>query len=124
MLSAPTGNGEMQAADLEIMLGEMIDCGREFERRALAGERYPFAVIEAIGAEVMEIVDCMTSAGTSMLGRSYRRHQWQGPRNLRRPRRGLRRGGARVHRIAARVGRLDASDADPFPSRQFFSRSG
>ncbi len=25
------------------MLGEMIDCGREFERRALAGERYPFA---------------------------------------------------------------------------------
>ncbi|GAC1555990.1 MAG: hypothetical protein NVS2B5_17140 [Beijerinckiaceae bacterium] len=43
MLSAPTGNGEMQAADLEIMLGEMIDCGREFERRSLAGERYPFA---------------------------------------------------------------------------------
>jgi uncharacterized protein len=43
MLSAPSGNGEMQADDLEIMLGEMIDCGREFERRSLAGERYPFA---------------------------------------------------------------------------------
>ena len=43
MLSAPNGAGEMQAADLETMLGEMIDCGREFERRALAGERYPFA---------------------------------------------------------------------------------
>lgn len=43
MLSAPNGNGEMQGADLEIMLGEMIDCGREFERRSLAGERYPFA---------------------------------------------------------------------------------
>jgi uncharacterized protein len=43
MLSAPNGNGEMQADDLEIMLGEMIDCGREFERRSLAGERYPFA---------------------------------------------------------------------------------
>lgn len=42
MLSAPGGNGEMQADDLEIMLGEMIDCGREFERRSLAGERYPF----------------------------------------------------------------------------------
>ena len=43
MLSAPNGNGEMQSADLETMLGEMIDCGREFERRSLAGERYPFA---------------------------------------------------------------------------------
>jgi uncharacterized protein len=43
MLSAPTGHGEMQAAELKVMLGEMIDCGREFERRALAGERYPFA---------------------------------------------------------------------------------
>jgi uncharacterized protein len=43
MLSSPNGNGEMHAADLEIMLGEMIECGREFERRSLAGERYPFA---------------------------------------------------------------------------------
>lgn len=43
MLSAPAGHGEMQADDLEIMLGEMIDCGREFERRSLAGDRYPFA---------------------------------------------------------------------------------
>ena len=43
MLSAPTGHGEMHAADLELMLAQMIDCGREFERRTLAGERYPFA---------------------------------------------------------------------------------
>lgn len=43
MLSAPNGNGEMQPADLEAMLAEMIDCGREFERRSAAGERYPFA---------------------------------------------------------------------------------
>jgi uncharacterized protein len=43
MLSSPTGIGEMQSADLETMLGEMIDCGREFERRTLNGERYPFA---------------------------------------------------------------------------------
>jgi len=43
MLSAANGNGEMQADDLELMLGEMIDCGREFERRTQAGERYPFA---------------------------------------------------------------------------------
>jgi uncharacterized protein len=43
MLASPNGTGEMQAADLEIMLGEMIDCGRAYERHALAGERYPFA---------------------------------------------------------------------------------
>lgn len=43
LLSAPGGAGEMHAGDLEVMLGEMIDCGREFERRSLAGERYPFA---------------------------------------------------------------------------------
>lgn len=43
MLSSPSGIGEMQSADLETMLGEMIDCGREFERRTLSGQRYPFA---------------------------------------------------------------------------------
>jgi uncharacterized protein len=43
MLSAPTGEGEMQSEDLELMLGEMIDCGREFERASRNGRRYPFA---------------------------------------------------------------------------------
>jgi uncharacterized protein len=43
MLSAPSGNGEMQADDLEVMLGEMIACGREFERRLRLRQRYPFA---------------------------------------------------------------------------------
>ena len=43
MLSSPSGNGEMQGENLETMLGEMIDCGREFERRTVKGERYPFA---------------------------------------------------------------------------------
>ncbi|HEY3915027.1 MAG TPA: SPASM domain-containing protein, partial [Verrucomicrobiae bacterium] len=43
MLTAPGGNGEMHADELEVMLGEMIDCGREFERRTHAGERYHFA---------------------------------------------------------------------------------
>ena len=37
------GRDEMQAEDLEAMLGQMIDCGREYERRTLAGERYAFA---------------------------------------------------------------------------------
>jgi uncharacterized protein len=43
MLSAPGGRGEMQRQDLEVMLGEMIDCGREFERRTRLREPYPFA---------------------------------------------------------------------------------
>lgn len=43
MLSAPTGQGEMDEDSLATMLGEMIDCGTEFERRSLAGHRYPFA---------------------------------------------------------------------------------
>ena len=43
MLSAPTGEGEMQSEDLELMLGEMIDCGQEFERASRSGRRYPFA---------------------------------------------------------------------------------
>jgi uncharacterized protein len=43
MLSSPSGNGEMQADDLELMLGEMIECGREFERRSRLRQRYPFA---------------------------------------------------------------------------------
>jgi len=43
LLRSPTGDGELERDDLEVMLGEMIDCGREFERRTVAGERYPFA---------------------------------------------------------------------------------
>ena len=43
LLRSPNGSDEMQADTLELMLGEMIDCGREYERRTLAGERYAFA---------------------------------------------------------------------------------
>jgi uncharacterized protein len=43
MLSSPTGRGEMTAADLDVMLGQMVECGREFERQVIAGGRYPFA---------------------------------------------------------------------------------
>jgi uncharacterized protein len=43
MLSAPTGRDEMQAPDLQVLLDEMIDCGREFERNVAVGMAYPFA---------------------------------------------------------------------------------
>lgn len=45
MLSSPTGKAEMETADLDIMLEQMIDCGREFERQTIAGRRYPFSNI-------------------------------------------------------------------------------
>ena len=67
MLSSPSGTGEMQSADLEIMLGEMIDCGREFERRALKGERYPFAnmvnAMREIGRGTHRPYPCGAGAG-------------------------------------------------------------
>jgi uncharacterized protein len=43
LLRSPNGGDEMAHDDLEIMLGEMMDCGDEFVRRQLAGQRYPFA---------------------------------------------------------------------------------
>jgi len=43
MLRSPGGDAELAREDLELMLGEMIDCGREFERRTRAAEPYPFA---------------------------------------------------------------------------------
>ena len=42
----------MQPQDLEPMLGVMIDCGREYERRVLAGERYPFANMDNAMREI------------------------------------------------------------------------
>lgn len=42
LLNSPTGKGEMAAADLEVMLERMVACGEEFERRVVAGRRYPF----------------------------------------------------------------------------------
>lgn len=49
MLSAPSGRDELAGHDLEALLAQMIECGREFERRTLAGDRYPFAnVLDAL----------------------------------------------------------------------------
>jgi len=42
MLNAPSGRGEMAAADLAEMLAQMIACGRAFEASVVAGRRYPF----------------------------------------------------------------------------------
>jgi uncharacterized protein len=42
MLNAPSGRGEMTHEDLTRMLDGMVACGMAFERRTIAGERYPF----------------------------------------------------------------------------------
>ncbi len=43
MLHAPSGSGEMAGESLHDMLGQMIACGEEFERRVVCGERYGFS---------------------------------------------------------------------------------
>ncbi|NMO16527.1 radical SAM protein [Pyxidicoccus fallax] len=43
MLASPTGRDELGHDALERMLEQMVDCGREFERRLVAGRRYPFS---------------------------------------------------------------------------------
>jgi uncharacterized protein len=42
LLRSPTGRDELGHGELMTMLGEMVACGEEFERRVVAGERYPF----------------------------------------------------------------------------------
>jgi uncharacterized protein len=67
MLSAPTGAGEMQSEHLEQMLGAMIECGHEFERRTRAGQRYPFAnllnALREIGRGTHRPYPCGAGAG-------------------------------------------------------------
>jgi uncharacterized protein len=43
MLAAPDRSHELSQSDLEVLLEEMTACGREFERRVIAGRDYPFA---------------------------------------------------------------------------------
>lgn len=67
LLRSPNGGDEMQADALELMLGEMIDCGREFERRARAGRRYAFAnmvnAMREIGKGTHRPYPCGAGAG-------------------------------------------------------------
>jgi len=43
LLRSPAGAGELGPQELAEMLDGMVGCGEEFERRVVAGERYPFA---------------------------------------------------------------------------------
>jgi len=43
LLASPNGSHELGRPELATMLDGMVSCGEEFERRVIAGERYPFA---------------------------------------------------------------------------------
>ena len=67
LLRSPDGGDEMDIDSLEVMLGEMIDCGREFERRQRAGQRYAFAnmvnAMREIGKGTHRPYPCGAGAG-------------------------------------------------------------
>ncbi|MGH3918650.1 MAG: SPASM domain-containing protein [Pseudonocardiaceae bacterium] len=42
LLRSPTGSHELGGTELAAMLDGMVSCGAEFERRVVAGQRYPF----------------------------------------------------------------------------------
>jgi uncharacterized protein len=52
VLSSPSGRDQMGEAELRQMLAQMIDCGREFERRWAAGLPYPFANLQTALREI------------------------------------------------------------------------
>lgn len=67
LLRSPNGNGELGAADFEVFLAEMIDCGREYLRRNQRGERYAFAnlvnALREIGKGTHRPYPCGAGAG-------------------------------------------------------------
>lgn len=52
MLSSPNGSDEMDQDALVVMLDQMIACGREFEHRTIAGERYAFSNMNTAMKEI------------------------------------------------------------------------
>lgn len=67
LLRSPNGRDELDAAQLEVMLAGMVECGWEFERRVRAGRRYPFAnvvnALKEIGRGTHRPYPCGAGAG-------------------------------------------------------------
>lgn len=52
MISSPTGADQMNHWHFRAMFDQMVDCGREFERRVLKGEFYPFSNMDTSLREI------------------------------------------------------------------------
>lgn len=52
MLASPLGHDALEAPDIEVLLHEMIACGRAFEEHVLAGRPYPFSNITSALVEI------------------------------------------------------------------------
>lgn len=52
MLAAPSGVDQLEAPDLDVMLGQMIACGRIFVAKTIAGEAFPFENIQSALHEI------------------------------------------------------------------------
>jgi uncharacterized protein len=52
VLRSPTGRSELGEPDFEVLLEQMITCGREFERRIAQGKPYPFANMHSAMREI------------------------------------------------------------------------
>jgi len=52
MISSPGGRHELASVDIARLLEAMIECGLELERRALAGQRYPFSNLTSALREI------------------------------------------------------------------------
>lgn len=85
MLHAPGPAEQMNSEHLALMLAEMIDCGREFERRTRLGQRYGFAnlqnALKEIGKGTHRPYPCGAGAGylgVSAEGGLYACHRFVG----------------------------------------------
>jgi uncharacterized protein len=52
VLRSPTGKSQLRKSDFDTLLAQMIACGREFERRIVSGELYPFANLHSAMREI------------------------------------------------------------------------
>ena len=51
-LRSPTGKAELRSQDFEVLLDQMIACGRDFESRVAAGQHHPFANMASAMREI------------------------------------------------------------------------
>jgi uncharacterized protein len=68
MLASPSGRDQMDQRDLDIMLEQMIQCGKEFERKVMVGERYLFLNMVNAMQEIHRGTHRPYSCGAGYLG--------------------------------------------------------